>query len=169
MIIIILIVLIFICLTIGIAYLVLFFPTKWLIKRDKQKIVRLILSIFIGIFVAAYYLFVSPATNNKTATIEKLENQYVVTMTGKRCLMVHDPISLLMQKTYIDSCKISLPKSEGVILGLEIPTEKGHYKYLGSLTIKNDKMTVDLYYDNYDDKIKDPISWNGNYKLKWRK
>ena len=28
-----------------------------------------------------------------------------------------------------------------------------------------ERITVDLYYDNYSDKIKDPLSWNDDYKL----
>lgn len=36
----------------------------------------------------------------------------------------------------------------------------------GNLKIKNGIVLVELFYDNYDDHIKDPFSYNGSYKLK---
>ena len=115
-----------------------------------------------------WYVFTSPASNNKNATIEKSDNQFIVTLTGKRTLMVHDPLSLLERGTYVDTFKITVPRPEGIINGNEIPTKPGNYKMLGSLTIEDGKMRMDLYYDNYDDKIQDPLSWNGDYKLEWK-
>ena len=82
--------------------------------------------------------------------------------------MVHDPLSLLERGTYVDTFKITVPRPEGIINGNEIPTKPGNYKMLGSLTIEDGKMRMDLYYDNYDDKIQDPLSWNGDYKLEWK-
>jgi len=169
MIIIILIGLIFILISIGITYLILFFLTKWLIKKDKQKMVRLILSIVIGLLVTAYYLFVPAATNDKTATIEKFDNQYVVTVSGKRSLMVHDPISLFERKTYLETYKIIVPRAKGIVNGQEIPIKPGYYKLKGTMTFEKEHLIIDLWADNYDDKTKDPLSWNGNYKLNWKK
>ena len=160
--------LILFCTTGGLVYFVLYYPTKWFVKKDKLKIVRLIGSTLIGLFISIFYLFYSPANNNETATIEQFKNQYIVTVTGKRILMVHDPISLLKQGTYIESFKISIPRAEGIINGQEIPTESGYYKMLGTLTIDGEKININLFYNNYDDKIKEPLSWNGNYKLQWK-
>jgi hypothetical protein len=115
----------------------------------------------------AFYLFGSPVKNNESATIQKFENHYIVTATGKRLLMAHDLISLLMRRTYMDTIKFIIPRTDGIINGQEIPTEVGYYKMLGTLTIQNEEMNVDLYYDNYDGKIQDPLSWNGVYKLQW--
>jgi len=160
--------LIFFCLAGGIVYLVLYFPTKWLVKPHRSKIVRPTLSVLIGLPLTYWYLFTSPASNNKKATIENVDNQYLITMTGKRSLMVHDPISALKPGTYLDTFRVIIPRAEGTVNGEEIPTKPGEYKMLGSLTIDKEKMRLDLYYDNYDDKIKDPVSWNGEYKLQWK-
>ncbi len=79
--------------------------------------------------------------------------------------MVHDAISALGRETYLDTFRVIIPRAEGIVDAQEIPTKPGHYKMLGSLTIDKEKMNLDLYYDNYDDKIKTPVSWNGEYKL----
>jgi hypothetical protein len=168
MITIILIGLIFILITIGLIYLILFFPTKWLIKKDKQKRVRLVLSIVIGLLVTVYYLFVPAATNNKTATIANFDNQYIVTVSGKRSLMVHDPISLFERKTYLETYKIIVPRAEGIVNGQEITTQPGYYKFKGTMTFEKEHLIIDLWADNYDNKTKDPLSWNGKYRVKWK-
>ena len=159
--------LIFFCFSSGLAFLVFYLPTKWLVKTDSQRTVRLGLSVLMGLLIPIFYLFVSPENNNKTATIEKMENSYLVTVTGKRSYMVHDPISYLKRGTFLDSFEIIIPRAEGVINGQEIPRESGHYKILGKLTIVKEKMILDLYFDNTDDKIKDPLNWNGDYELQW--
>jgi hypothetical protein len=150
----------------GLAYLVLFLPTQWFVKPDKLKIVRLVLSPFIVLLIVAFYSFVPTSSNDDTATMEKIGNDYEITLTGQRAYMAHDPISALSRDTYSDTFKIIVPRAQGVINGQEITTEKGYYKMLGMLDISKDKMTIDLYADNYDDKTKDPIIWNGEYKLK---
>jgi len=149
----------------GLIYLILYLPTQWIVKQDKLKIVRLTVSILIGLFITIYFS-ISPTGNNSTATIEKVEDQYLVTVTGKRLLMVHDPISLLKRETYLDTFKVTVPRIEGVIDGREIPTKKGNYKMLGTILIDGEQMKIDLYYYNFDDSIKDPLSWNGEYKVK---
>ena len=118
----------------------------------------------IGLFIIIYFS-ISPTNNNEIATIEKFENLYIVTVTGKRLLMPHDPISLLKRETYLDTFKVSVPRVEGIINGQEIPTEKGNYKVLGTIVIDGEQMKIDLYYDNFDDSIKNPLSWNGEYKV----
>lgn len=149
----------------GLIYLILYLPTQWIVKSDKLKVVRLTTSISIGLLIVIYFS-ISPTNNNETATVEKFENLYVVTVTGKRLLMTHDPISFLKRETYLDTFKVSIPRAEGVINGQEIPTEKGNYKMLGTIVIDGEQMKIDLYYDNFDDSIKDPLSWNGEYKVK---
>jgi len=153
----------------GIVYLVLLLPTKYLVKTDKRKIVRLVLSSLTALAIMAYYLFVPASSNDDTASIEKVGDSYVLTLTGERVLMAHDLISALKSETYPDTFKIVIPRAQGIINGTELPTEKGHYGTLGTLNISDDNLIIDLYADNYDDKTKDPISWNGQYKLKWKK
>lgn len=53
----------------------------------------------------------------------------------------------------------------GTISGKEIPAKTGHYKYLGNVTIQEDRVEVNLSYDNTDDKTIDPVSWNGQYTI----
>lgn len=80
--------------------------------------------------------------------------------------MAHDPIGLFTSGSYEDSLTIQLDKIQaGVIFGKDIPSPKGYYNYAGEVTIEGDKMTVELFYDNYDDKRLDPLSWNGTYEL----
>jgi hypothetical protein len=81
--------------------------------------------------------------------------------------MVHDPVSLLQGKTYIETEILRVPRIEGVVEGREIPVAPGYYKYLGQIIFSGSQMKLDLYYDNYDDKKKDPLSWNGEYNLVW--
>jgi hypothetical protein len=38
-------------------------------------------------------------------------------------------------------------------------------KYAGNITISQNKMIVNLAYQNTDDKRLDPLSWNGSYTL----
>jgi hypothetical protein len=84
--------------------------------------------------------------------------------------MIHDLISVFENNTYLDSAKFMIPRSEGFIDYKEIPNEPGNYKFAkGGIRINNLDLKVDLYYDNYDNKTKDPSQWNGKYKLSRRK
>lgn len=150
----------------GFAYLVLFLPTKWFVKPGKLRTVRLVLSPLIVLIIAAWYLFVPLSSNDDTATIERLGEEYQITLTGQRVYMAHDPISAISRDTYSDTFRIMVPRANGIINGQELLTEKGYYKMSGTLVLSQEKMTVELYNDNYDDKTRDPLTWNGKYKLK---
>lgn len=160
----------------GFAYAVLYLLTKLIqsfrtpnFTVDKKlKRTLLISSFVIGALATYYFLFASPATNYKTAYIEKEQQHYKLTVKGKRLYMVHDPISFFLRKTYEDSCQYIIPRSEGVIKGEELPTKKGYYKSVGDIIIKDGQLKIDLTVDNYDDKTLDPDTWNGDYKLLWR-
>ena len=67
--------------------------------------------------------------------------------------------------TYEDSIFFFVPRPEGIIEGKEIPVKEGYYKYQGYILISSNKATVNLLFDNYDDKRLDPVSWNGEYNL----
>jgi hypothetical protein len=71
----------------------------------------------------------------------------------------------MTQKTYPTSQQFDLPRIEGLIEGREIHQKPGHYPYLGSISIHDAKMSVNLSFDNYDDKRIEPCSWNGTYVL----
>jgi hypothetical protein len=112
------------------------------------------------------FLFSSPSKNFDIAYIIRSGENYKVTIKGERSLMSHDLISAFSRKTYTDSIVLVLPRSEGEILGHEIP-KKGSYDFSGSIKVKNHTMMVDLYQDKLDQNLKDPLTWNGEYKLKW--
>jgi hypothetical protein len=147
-------------------YVIAYLPTLWTVKAEKLRKVRRLVSAIGGLLITSFYLFVSPTSNNETAKIESYGDKYQVTLTGERLLMTHDPFSFLKRGTYTDTLQLIIPRDKGEIKGAEIPTEKGHYKMIGTLNIDGGKMELDLYYDNSDDNIKDPLSWNDNYRLK---
>jgi len=161
----------------GLAYAVLLLLTKLVqsfrtanfTADKKHKLTLLIASFAIAALTTYFFLFTSPATNFKTAYIEKEQQGYKVTVKGKRLYMVHDPVSLFLRKTYEDSAQFIVPRSDGVIKGQELPKEKGYYKSIGNIIIKANHLKIDLYVDNYDDKTLDPDVWNGDYNIVWRK
>jgi hypothetical protein len=139
-------------------------------KTKKYQRITILISICLSIIFSSRYLFSNPAYNCKTAYIEKSTDEYIITLLGKRNIMVHDPISMLKKGTYIDSMKFKIPRPEGIIGGSEIQNRPGSYKIINgkAITIKNKTMKVELFYDNYDNKKIDPSTWNGEYKLEWR-
>jgi hypothetical protein len=170
------IIIIFALLT-GLDYAVLLLLTKLVqsfrtanFTADKtHKMTLLIASAAIAALMTYFFLFTTPTTNFKTAYIDKEQQGYKVTVKGKRLYMVHDPVSLLLRKTYEDSAQYIIPRSEGVIKGQELPTKEGYYKSVGDIIIKDKQLKIELYADNYDDKTLDPDTWNGNYNLVWRR
>jgi len=143
------------------------FGAKVLTANKKFKWTLLIASFLVSVLTTYFFLFTSPITNYKTAYIERQQDSYKVTVKGRRLYMVHDPISLLLRKTYEDSVQYIIPRSVGVIKGQELLTKDGYYKSVGEMTIKDKSLKIDLYADNYDYKTLDPDSWNGNYNLVW--
>lgn len=80
--------------------------------------------------------------------------------------MAHDPGAALSNKTYEDSAVFQIPSlQDGTIKGADIPVRKGYYKYVGEIIVRDEKVHVNLSYDNTDDKKIEPISWNGEYVL----
>jgi hypothetical protein len=114
------------------------------------------------------FLSTSPTTNYKTAFIAAEKDHYVLTVKGERLYMVHDIVSMFLEKTYEDSANYVIPRRQGIIKGEELPTEPGYYKSVGTITIQNNQLEINLSAANYDDKKLDPDSWNGKYNLVWR-
>lgn len=99
------------------------------------------------------------AKNYKDAYLVTINDTTFLKLKGKRVLL-HDP------GTYEDSVLIPIPKVEdGRIEGKDIPTTPGNYKRLGYILINKNKLTINLSYDNFDDKRIDPSTWNGEYNL----
>ena len=149
----------------GILYLILFYPIKWMLKTRNIKAPRLYSALIISLIIVSYFVFYSPVKNNDIAEIKANENGYELRLTGKKSYMSHEFISLFSKDTYSDTLRITLPRKQGIINGGEIANPKGYYEYLGTITIENNKVNVDLYYDNYDDNSKDELVWNGKYEI----
>lgn len=138
------------------------YPFRKLIRNKNIK--RGVL-IFISTIITYFFLFTSSAKNYKKAFIKPINNQFIVTVKGKRVLMAHDLFSLLFNKTYEDSMIYIIPRNKGLIKGQELPQRKGYYNPEGSITIQGNQLKVDLLYNNYDQNIIEAGSWNGSYEL----
>jgi hypothetical protein len=103
--------------------------------------------------------------NFRDAYYWRTNSGYVIELKGKRIGMAHDPITALMRRTYDSKLVLEVPRIQGVVSGKEIPVQPGWYKYLGQIDIAGERMVVDLYYDNTDQKRRDRVSWNGEYVL----
>jgi hypothetical protein len=110
------------------------------------------------------------ARNYPDAYVVLKGNKHFIQLNGKRNLMVHDPISLIQNKTYEDSTLIPLPSlNDKKIPGREIVFDSGHYKYSyeGYVLIKGNNLSVNLYDFETVDKIRKQYfyEWNGDYTL----
>lgn len=103
-------------------------------------------------------------TNDERAYFVRDGHSYRVKMTGWRFPLVHDPISLLVERTYEETLTLELPRIEGVIEGTEIPVSPDKLRYVGRVVITERKMNVDLYYDD-DERPRRPLPWNDEYTL----
>ena len=104
-------------------------------------------------------------TNDERAYFAKDGHRYRVEMKGWRFPMVHDPLSLLLERTYETTFTIDLPRLEGVIEGAEIPVPPDRLGYVGRVVIAKAKMTLDLYYDDPGEHPRRALSWNDEYTL----
>ena len=136
-----------------------------LVARVKMKKVTIVIIALVAISIILLVLLRPKTRNDETALVYKVDSSYLIVLMGTRYLMVHDPISALLGKTYNETYKIVVPRIEGIVKGSEIPAEKGYYHYEGQIDFKGSRMSINLYYDNYDDKKKDALSWNGEYSL----
>ncbi|MBC7400286.1 MAG: hypothetical protein H7289_10095 [Mucilaginibacter sp.] len=133
-----------------------------MVKTNNGWIVVLGISLLISTYSC------NGAKNNKEAYIVIKGNKSFIKLKGKRNYMVHDPISLVFNKTYEDSTLISLPRVQnGIIKGNEIITEKGYYKYTEDsfISIDHQKLKIYLQYNDTDDKKVEQDGWNGEYNL----
>ena len=120
----------------------------------------------IAVLLALFMTGCAKNYNNEVATYEAVSNGYRITVNGMRGNMAHDPISLIFRGSSEVSEVINVPRISGIVQGNEIPTEKGHYKYLGFISFVDGKMIIDLQYDDYDRGTTPDSWWNGSYILK---
>jgi hypothetical protein len=90
---------------------------------------------------------------------------YLVEMKRWRFPLVHDPLSLLLGRTYEETLTMRLPRIEGVIDGTEIPVDADKLRYVGQVVITERKMKVDLYYGGDGENTRRPLPWNDEYTL----
>jgi len=107
---------------------------------------------------------IAQSSNCPDAEWERRGDLYIVALKGRRPLMVHDPISLLLGETSEESTELRLPRLAGSIPGEEIPVMEGERRLSGRIEISGDRMLVDLHYIMPDGAL-DPSSWNGEYRL----
>jgi hypothetical protein len=103
-------------------------------------------------------------SNDERAYFVRDAHSYRVEMKGWRFPLVHDPISLLLERTHEETLTLELPRIDGVIEGTEIPVTTGKLRYVGRVLITERKMKVDLYYDD-DERPRRPLAWNDEYTL----
>lgn len=120
-------------------------------------------ALFIGIFCAALLAACwerHAERNDRRAYFARVGNTYRVELHGWRFPLVHDPLSLLLERTRRVTVTLELPRLEGTIDGSAIPVGPDRYRYAGRLVIAGRTMTVDLYYND-----RRPLPWNDEYTL----
>ena len=122
--------------------------------------------LFIALFVATLAAVCwerHAESNDERAYFVRDGHIYRVEMTGRRFPLVHDPISLVVERTRAATFTMELPRIEGEIEGSEVGPNAGNGRYAGRVVIANGKMTVDLYY--VDESARRPLAWNDEYRL----
>ena len=99
-------------------------------------------------------------SNDRRAYFVADGQSYRVELTGWRFPLVHDPLSLLVERTRRATLTLELPRIEGAIDGSEIPVSPDKLRYVGRVVVTNRKMQVDLYYND-----RHPLPWNDEYTL----
>jgi hypothetical protein len=132
---------------------------------------RLLPSIFL--FIIALFAFCCNSQsqdgtrNFDRAYVEHYNDSTMITIFGKRSLMVHDPVSLFKKdKYYVDSVMLIVPGKTGFFKPNEISMiPRGGYPFVkGGIFITDDSVKVELFYDDYDDKEIKHFTYSGNYK-----
>ncbi|HXW07437.1 MAG TPA: hypothetical protein VD833_19525 [Vicinamibacterales bacterium] len=101
------------------------------------------------------------ATTNEDRAYFSREGQgYRVELKGWRLPLVHDPVSLLLVRTYETTTTMNLPRIDGVIEAAELGLP-AHWE--GRVIITRQTMKIDLY--QVEDHTRRPWSWNDEYTL----
>ncbi|HEY0668073.1 MAG TPA: hypothetical protein VGD22_07870 [Sphingobacteriaceae bacterium] len=130
---------------------------EWKNGHIRKRLITVSLLVYIGFQVSC-----TNNTQENTAYGIVENGQSYIKIKGKAALMAHDLSSI--NGKYIDSIMIPITSfDDRIIKGESIPVQKGNYKYTGTISIKQNRLNVNLFYDNTDFKRKDPLSWNGEY------
>ncbi len=133
------------------------------LSPPSRTIRRALLIALCGAMVAAACWHRYASTNDDRAYVTRDGQLYRVTLTGWRFPLVHDPLSILVERTRQETLTLELPRIDGVIQGTEIPVEEGRLRYVGQVRIADGKMTVELFYADSDGRR--PTPWNDEYTL----
>ena len=118
------------------------------------------------LFLSALLLSCSGSGNGSNAQLHVETTRPYLLFTGKRDLMVHDPISLLLNKKYTDTLIVPLNAAQdSIIKGETIPVKHGYCPYNGFVSIKRKRVVVKLATDNLSTRTRDSSSFNGTYNL----
>lgn len=98
--------------------------------------------------------------NDGRAYFTRSGDTYRVELTGWRFPLVHDPLSLFLERTRRATLTLQLPRLEGAIEGSDLLMLPDKLHYAGRVVISNRKMTVDLSHGDGS-----PLSWNDEYTL----
>ena len=131
--------------------------------REQQSRRSITRTVIIGLSVAALAAVVwerHAERNDRRAYFAADGRTYRVELTGWRFPLVHDPISLMVERTRKASLTLDLPRIEGVVDGTEIRVAPDKLSYAGRVVIAGGQIQVDLSYPDGR-----PLSWNDEYTL----
>lgn len=103
--------------------------------------------------------------HDDVATYKPVGDRYVIEVYGRALAYSDEIINIVSPKTYRTSQQYDVPRIEGKIDGNEIRQKPGYYKYVGSITIHDKEMVIDLSTNNYDEHRLDRDHWSGSYTL----
>ena len=103
--------------------------------------------------------------NYRQARCQVFESGYEITLSGKRGSLSHSLIRAMVEQTYEATQTFHAPRVSGVVDGADVPSEKGSYKYGGTLEFTGKILNVNLHYIDTDRNQLLPLSWNGAYSL----
>ena len=107
--------------------------------------------------------------NFKIVYLDKTEDSIIITIMGRRLLMVHDPISLLKNKYYVDSVKVVIPQNKAFIKSSEIRVVGADYQIVkGGIKMMKDSLNINIVFYDYDEHKNYSWSYNGTYAIFWR-
>lgn len=110
------------------------------------------------------------AKNYKDAYVVVKNNKPFIKLKGRRNLMVHDPISLLENKTYEDSVFVPLSNLKDGNNKTNVVIDLGGVPILwkGVITINNKELKLylfDIYLTSKNKVEVEAFSWNGEYHI----
>lgn len=131
--------------------------------RKKKLLVAFIAPVTCLILVL---VFQKKPGNFADALIEKQGDKFVISMRSRGRIMIHDPITLLINMicptTFVKTENLFVSADQGVFDGKDLSFAYIKNAVVGQVTIVDQDMTVYLHWDDAD---RGPLFWNGKYHL----